>query len=212
MTASGFIVGTPDYMSPEQARGAEIDRRSDIFSLGGVFYFMVTGRKPFPAEDLPVLFNQIQNGQVQPLLDAEAPPQMAAVIAKALAKKREARYQNCQELMTDLESLRQLYPLQAGRRRADGPVATNDTPDAAQMPTAPVPDFPIGSSPSTTDDTVDALPVPSFNSDDTVAIEAPLTWVQRVAGRVESAISGAFARLGRSATLAPTNQTGMRKR
>src|SRR3954470_10169056 len=57
MTAAGFIVGTPDYMSPEQARGADIDGRSDIFSLGGVCYFMVTGRKPFPAEDLPTLFH-----------------------------------------------------------------------------------------------------------------------------------------------------------
>ena len=61
MTAAGFIVGTPDYMSPEQARGEEIDGRSDIFSLGGVFYFMLTGRKPFPATDLPSLFHQIQN-------------------------------------------------------------------------------------------------------------------------------------------------------
>jgi serine/threonine protein kinase len=80
MTAAGFIVGTPDYMSPEQARGAEIDGRSDIFSLGGVCYFMVTGRKPFPSEDLPTLFHQIQSEDPQPLLDGEAPPQMAAVI------------------------------------------------------------------------------------------------------------------------------------
>ena len=63
-----------------------------------------------------------------------------------------------------------------------------------------------------TDDTVDALPVPPFNSDDTVTIDAPRTWMQRVAGQVESAISGAFSRLGRSSTLAPSNRTGIRKR
>lgn len=211
MTASGFIVGTPDYMSPEQARGAEIDRRSDIFSLGGVFYFMVTGRKPFPAEDLPVLFNQIQNAEVQPLLDGEAPPAMAAMIAKALSKKREARYQTCQELMTDLSSLRQLYPFQAGRRTTDGPTTANGTPDAPQLSTASRPAAPTSSGPTSTDDTVDALPLPSFNSDDTVIMGAPLTWMQRLAGRVESAIAGALARLGRPAAPAPTNHTGMRK-
>jgi hypothetical protein len=176
-----------------------------------VFYFMVTGRKPFPAEDLPVLFNQIQNGEVQPLLDVEAPPLMAAVIAKALSKKREARYQTCQELMTDLESLR-LYPFEAGRATAGGPMTASGTTDAPQVSTAAVPDLPTGSVPSATDDTVDALPVPSLNSDDTVTMGAPLTWVRRVAGRVESAISGAFARMGRPSTLAQTNQTGMRKR
>ena len=72
MTAAGFIVGTPDYMSPEQARGADIDGRSDIFSLGGVFYFMLTGRKPFPANDLPTLFHQIQDEDPPPLLGRAA--------------------------------------------------------------------------------------------------------------------------------------------
>ena len=71
MTAAGFIVGTPDYMSPEQARGQEIDSRSDIFSSGGVFYFMLTGRKPFPAEDPPSLFRQIQSDDPAPLLRAK---------------------------------------------------------------------------------------------------------------------------------------------
>ena len=88
MTAAGFIVGTPDYMSPEQARGADIDGRSDIFSLGGVFYFMLTGRKPFPASDLPTLFHQIQSDDPPPLVADEAPAELAAVIMKALSKKR----------------------------------------------------------------------------------------------------------------------------
>ena len=115
MTAAGFIVGTPDYMSPEQARGENIDGRSDIFSLGGVFYFMLTGRKPFPATDLPGLFGQIQNDNPAPLLDSEAPPELATVIMKALAKKVDARYQSCQDLLDDLESVKHRYPLSTHR-------------------------------------------------------------------------------------------------
>jgi hypothetical protein len=91
-------------------------------------------------------------------------------------------------------------------------MTASGTTDAPQVSTASAPDLPTGSVPSATDDTVDALPVPSLNSDDTVTMGAPLTWVRRVAGRVESAISGAFARMGRPSTLAQTNQTGMRKR
>ena len=60
MTASGFIVGTPDFMSPEQARGAEIDHRSDIFSTGAVFYYMLSGRKPFAATDLPAVLHKVE--------------------------------------------------------------------------------------------------------------------------------------------------------
>ena len=61
MTASGLVVGTPDYMSPEQARGHEIDQRSDIFSAGAVFYFMLTGRKPFAASGLTEVLAKVQS-------------------------------------------------------------------------------------------------------------------------------------------------------
>jgi serine/threonine protein kinase len=215
MTASGFIVGTPDYMSPEQARGADIDGRSDIFSLGGVFYFMLTGRKPFPATDLPSLFHQIQNEDPPRLLGAEAPPELAAVITKALSKKRETRYQTCQDLMADLEIVRQVYPLKARRTLAGGPTMAEgpaDVPEVAQIATPAASAFPAGSVPSSTDDTVDSLPGGSFNSDDTVTLGPPSTWVKRVTDRIDSAVSSAFARLWRPATLAPTRQTGMRKR
>src|SRR5258708_4812828 len=59
MTASGMIMGTPDYMSPEQAQGKEVDTRSDIFSAAGVFYFMLTGRRPFEAAELPVVLQKV---------------------------------------------------------------------------------------------------------------------------------------------------------
>ena len=211
MTAAGFIVGTPDYMSPEQARGAEIDARSDIFSLGGVFYFMLTGRKPFPASDLPTLFHQIQSDDPPPALGVDAPAELIAVVMKALSKKRETRYQNCQELMADLEVIKHLYPLDA-RRTATmiQPMAagTAGVPGAAPIAAATAPAEAGG---ATTDDTVDLVPISSFNSDDTVTLEAP-TWVKRVTGRIDSAISGALARLGRPTTSVPSKETGIRKR
>jgi serine/threonine protein kinase len=123
MTAAGFIVGTPDYMSPEQARGENSDGRSDIFSLGGVLYFMLTGRKPFPALELPGLFHQIQNADPTPLADTEAPPELAALILKALSKKPDARQQSCQDLWEELEIIRQRYPLTAPRTAGNANLA-----------------------------------------------------------------------------------------
>jgi serine/threonine protein kinase len=213
MTAAGFIVGTPDYMSPEQARGADIDGRSDIFSLGGVFYFMLTGRKPFPANDLPTLFRQIQSTDAPPL-GVDAPPELTTVIMKALSKKRETRYQNCQELLADLDLVRRRYPLDARRTTAGAQTMTEgaaNVPGARPIVTAATPALQAGSEASATDDTVDCLPVPSFNSDDTVTL-GPTTWVRRVTDRIDSAMSGVFARLGRPNAPAPTRPTGMRKR
>jgi eukaryotic-like serine/threonine-protein kinase len=216
MTAAGFIVGTPDYMSPEQARGENIDGRSDIFSLGGVFYFMLTGRKPFPATELPGLFGQIQNDDPAKLLDSEAPPELAAVIMKALAKKADARYQSCQDLLDDLESVRHRYPLSSQRAAARLALATTTGEAVAVATVATVEPRVALSSPvmavaPSTDDTVDALPVGVFNSDDTVTLKTP-TWMERVTGRIDSAMSGAFARVRRSAAQNPPAPTGVRKR
>src|SRR5215471_3371424 len=181
MTAAGFIVGTPDYMSPEQARGENIDGRSDIFSLGGVFYFMLTGRKPFPATDLPGLFGQIQNDDPVPLLESEAPPELAAVIVKALAKKVDARYQSCQDLLDDLESVKHRYPTQRAAAKpalATSAMATVAVSVAHAEPRAAVDSPFVGGGPST-DDTVDSLPVGMFSGDDTVTMKTP-TWMERV--------------------------------
>jgi hypothetical protein len=95
---------------------------------------------------------------------------------------------------------------------AGRPLIAEGVAGAPQVPTSPPAAVPAGSGPASTDDTVDLLPVPSFNSDDTVALGAPPTWVKRVADRIDSAISGALARLGRPSALAPNRPTGMRKR
>jgi serine/threonine protein kinase len=204
MTAAGFIVGTPDYMSPEQARGENIDGRSDIFSLGGVFYFMLTGRKPFPATELPSLFNQIQNSDPVPLLESEAPPELAAVIVRALAKQVDERYATCQDLLDDIEVVRRQYP--AASRRVPAP--HEPAPPAAPVESQSG----IGDDAGPTDDTVDSVPAGAFNSDDTVTMKAPTTWMQRVSGRLDSAMSGAFARVRRPAAPNPPGSTGTRKR
>jgi serine/threonine protein kinase len=102
MTASGFIVGTPDFMSPEQARGKEIDQRSDVFSAGAVFYYMLSGRKPFAANDLPAVIHKV-NAEDPPLLTAEeAPPGLARIVMKALAKSTVDRYADMGALLADL--------------------------------------------------------------------------------------------------------------
>jgi protein kinase-like protein len=109
MTSSGFIVGTPDYMAPEQARGKTVDCRSDIFSSGGVFYFILTGRKPFDAADLPAVLHKVEREDPLPLLESEAPVPLARVVAKTLAKEPERRYQRCQDVLTDLLRFKRYY-------------------------------------------------------------------------------------------------------
>ena len=197
MTASGFIVGTLDYMSPEQARGADVDARSDIFSLGGVFYYMVAGRKPFPANDLPTLFRQIQSEEPPPLDNTDASAELAGLIMKALAKSPDARFQSCQEVSAQLELVKHLQPLRA--RRAAISAAVAGARRSAEAPTAAL-----------TEDTVD-LPAGALGADDTVTLSPP-SWVQRVSDRIDSALSAARTRFGRSAPSPPTRRTGAPKR
>ena len=109
MTASGFIVGTPDFMSPEQARGKPIDRRSDVFSAGAVFYYVLTGRKPFAAPDLPAVLHKVTNEDPPALTAEEAPAGLWRIIAKALAKSTTDRYTDMGALLTDLVRFEREY-------------------------------------------------------------------------------------------------------
>jgi serine/threonine-protein kinase len=109
MTASGFIVGTPDFMSPEQARGKGIDQRSDVFSAGAVFYYMLSGRKPFAADDLPAVIHKV-NSEDPPLLTPdEAPAGLARIVMKALAKSTADRYADMGALLADLVRFEREY-------------------------------------------------------------------------------------------------------
>ena len=115
MTRTGLIVGTPDYMSPEQARGTEIDERSDLFSVAGVCYFMLTKRKPFAGPDIATSLRRVMKEDPDPLSEQEAPPPLAAVVMRGLSKEPARRYQACAEMSADLIRFRRNFDTETRR-------------------------------------------------------------------------------------------------
>jgi serine/threonine protein kinase len=106
LTAAGMLLGTPEYMSPEQARGQTMDARADVFSAAGVFYFMLAGRPPFGSKDLRQILQAVLHDAPAPLTEEQAPEALRQVIARGLAKTVTARYQRCAEMRADLEHVR----------------------------------------------------------------------------------------------------------
>ena len=108
MTAAGTMLGTPDYMSPEQARGEPVDARSDIFSTGAVFYYVLAGRKPFPGRDLPAVLHQLQYEEPASLDDG-VPRELEALVLHAMAKDADNRPARVEELLSTLVRFRRQY-------------------------------------------------------------------------------------------------------
>ena len=104
LTQTGTVIGTPSYMSPEQVRGAALDGRSDIFSVGVVLYELATGDKPFKGDNISAVMFQITEREFIPpqKLNGAIPNGFANILDKALKKKPEDRYQTSAELARDL--------------------------------------------------------------------------------------------------------------
>ncbi len=155
LTIPGLTLGTVAYMSPEQARGEELDARTDIFSLGVVLYEMVTGRPAFGGSATAVVFDSILNRPpIAPVrLNPDVSPRLEEVLNRALEKDRALRYQHASDLCADLKRLRRdsdskrpsavAVPafLGAGTDMSRGPAALESVPASPTVPAATAGEF-----------------------------------------------------------------------
>jgi serine/threonine protein kinase/Flp pilus assembly protein TadD len=137
-TEPGVVLGTANYMSPEQARGLDVDARSDLWSLGVVLYEMVAGRLPFVGATTTDTLSMILHREPPSLLlySADLPAEIERIVEKALAKDGEERYQTAKDLLIDLRRLKQHLDFESEIERTSPPESRSATAQPASEMTA----------------------------------------------------------------------------
>ena len=127
-TAAGIVMGTAHYMSPEQARGFEVDARTDIWSLGCVLYEIISGRQPFGGSTAIDVMSGILQSEPDQLAQylPDGPRELDRIVSRALRKEREERYQSVKDLLTDLKDLKRRMEFST---RSSGQVITDQVPE-----------------------------------------------------------------------------------
>ena len=118
-TQAGIIIGTPQFMSPEQARGKGVDHQTDIFSFGVVFYEMLSGSSPFAGETVSDIIAAVLTKEAKPL--ENIPSELAAIVQKTLQKDKQKRYQTAKDLLDDLKEVKQDLEIQSRLGRNSAP-------------------------------------------------------------------------------------------
>lgn len=129
ITRAGAIIGTPEYISPEQILAIKVDHRADIFSLGLVFYEILTRTHPFRSANLPATIHKVLNEKPTPpiQIDPQIPKRLSDLVLKAMEKETSHRFQNCKEILQELMDCKEEFTRQARTLINSRDILNNET-------------------------------------------------------------------------------------